>query len=325
MARTVVAMVAVVSLVGFGILAGLQAVGQEGLRQRPGGSLGPRHLTGNGKIAFSSDRAGTQDIWVINPDGTGLLNLTSSPDDEYFPAWSPDGSKVAFSRGDADTGFDLWVMNADGADAHRLTSSPGTESQPAWSPDGTKIAYVGQPGETAQIWVMDSAGTNQHALVTEPGGGIEPAWSPDGSEILFYSGQQGTIAVIRPDGTGFRSITGASSPAPHPHWSPNGMKIAFQDEGRTISGSPYSTELDDIWVINADGTDLTRLTNSSDNGASSGNPVWSPDGTSIAFVRFAPGSRDGDLYLMNPDGTGMRQLTSGPADDLLPSWQPVAA
>ncbi|MGQ9780013.1 MAG: TolB family protein [Bacillota bacterium] len=137
------------------------------------------------KIAFvrREEPQGT-DIWVINPDGTGLTRLTNTPEDEYCPAWSPDGRKIAFDRY-KDGRSDIWTMNADGTNQMQLTTKEG--QRPSWSPDGKWIAFESSRWRnTGDIWAVraDKVEEVVHLKTgAETAGG--PAWSPDGKKILF--------------------------------------------------------------------------------------------------------------------------------------------
>jgi dipeptidyl aminopeptidase/acylaminoacyl peptidase len=142
------------------------------------------------KIAFGAD----SDIYVMNPDGTGQINLTHNGVSDSGPVWSPDGRKIAFSSDrDFNLPFDLdaedeyaaiYVINADGTDPTRLTDAVAFDWRPVWSPDGTKIAFHGGDSD---IYVMNADGTDPTPLTNGPAVNWYPAWSPDGARIAFQS------------------------------------------------------------------------------------------------------------------------------------------
>src|SRR5205807_246667 len=131
----------------------------------------------NGRLVFASTRTGNSEIYTVYPDGTGLAQLTNNPAADSWPAWSPDGSEIAFLSSRSPAG--MYVMNADGSNPHFIASGPSLEI--AWSGDGSKIAYVTSVNGTPHIWTMNSDGTGQTDIVA----GFFPAWSPDGTKIVF--------------------------------------------------------------------------------------------------------------------------------------------
>jgi Tol biopolymer transport system component len=202
---------------------------------RPHGAPVASPLTGNGRIAFTSDRAGNEDIYVMNADGSVVTNLTTNPAEDTGPAWSPDGTQIAFAS-DRSGPFDIYVMNADGTGLTQLTRTGAgvVASTPAWSPDG-KIAFTRTAGGgNAEVWVMNSNGSDPHSLVSEPDGDVHPTWSPDGAEIAFF-GFGARINVIRTDGTGLVHLTDGPQDI-QPAWSPDGSRIAFTRVGRPEGG-----------------------------------------------------------------------------------------
>jgi TolB protein len=244
----------------------------------------------NGKIAFDD---GAGDIWVMNPDGTDPTQLTSSPETDVFPAWSPDGTKIAFSRS---TG--IFVMNADGSDQHEVIASG---SQPSWSPDGSRLTYT----TGGQVWTADADGSNPSRLLVPPESGffaVEccPDWSPDGVEIAFGGNCENpcvpspTLAVVKPDGMGYRNLADGQ---PF-DWSPNSRFVLYADT------------LLETWKIQRDGTGPQFLTDYSFDAA------WSPDGTKI--VR-STGGGSSDIVVMDSDGIDGVVIGSGYTLD----WQPV--
>jgi Tol biopolymer transport system component len=174
------------------------------------------------QIAFTSNRNGNADIWIISADGSDPKRITNDPNIDCDPAWSPDSSKIVFSHdrnGDKRT-FDIWIIDVDGTDLRQLTFGDGWERNPAWSPDGSKIAYDG-------IWVMNADGTSLTKIID----GIHPSWSPDGNQIVFS--RNGDIWIANADGSDPMQITNDTACDWHPSFSPNGTKITFTSSGST--------------------------------------------------------------------------------------------
>ena len=204
------------------------------------------------RIAFARADAHF-DVWVMNADGTGAVNLTPGAYDGQGtagrnPTWSPDGTKIAFGNPNGE----IWTVTPDGSSRQNLTQTPvaeGTESDPTYSPEGDKIAYI----NGNDLWVMNADGSNKQALSTDSEAERAPDWSPDGSEIVFQRG--GEIWTIRPDGSDARAlITAAEGGGTHPAWSPDGTQIVFSSSGFGAQNGP------DLIVMNADGSSPKRLT-----------------------------------------------------------------
>ncbi|HEX8423235.1 MAG TPA: hypothetical protein VF634_07485, partial [Pyrinomonadaceae bacterium] len=145
------------------------------------------------KIAFTSERDGNQEIYIMDPDGSQQTRLTNNTASDADPAWSPDGTKIAFvSDRDGSGGVgigEIYVMNPYGNAQTRLTTNVTFDFSPAWSPDSTKLAFVrftlDNSELTYDIYVMDADGTDQTRLTTDAGGDFDPSWSPDGTTIAF--------------------------------------------------------------------------------------------------------------------------------------------
>lgn len=283
----------------------------------------------NGKIAFGSTTAAGTGIHVIEPDGTGLRLLIPGG---WDPAWSATGTRLAFQKFGVGVTQGLFVANGDGSEEALLraksTSHPTPQTQredllyePAWTPDGGTIAYTAEDRLCAQhvgcfdtplgIRAIAPDGSGDRLLVDELA--FEPAYSPDGTRIAWADHDivvPKAIHVSNADGTGDTVLT-QSSPsgdgtAREPSWSPDSTRIAF---ARRV-GNDF-----EIHVMNADGGDLTRLTNSI---VHDGDPVWSPDGTKIAW------SHGNRLWVMNADGSEQAPLAPDPdIRGAEADWQPV--
>jgi Tol biopolymer transport system component len=271
----------------------------------------------NGRIVFS----GEGDLFTVNPDGTGQATLLAGPESDHEPAWSPDGTKVAFSRRLCNQFCgrpDIYVVNADGTGLRQLTAGEAFETQPAWSPDGRRIVFsrTAEDFSGRDIWVMGADGTRQTRLTNDPDSENGPAWSPDGSRIAFGA-TGGVIHLINADGTNETALTEGGSA----DWSPDGLKLVFS---RSESDIFF---IHGIYTINVDGTNETPLYDP--RGQSDKRPVWSPQGDRIAFDREecalgSPGCLPADVHTVNPDGSGVTPITAANAtSDIEPDWQPI--
>jgi Tol biopolymer transport system component len=281
-------------------------------------------LSANGLLAFRSDRSGQGEIYTMDAAGGSPTNLTRSTRvQDLDPAWSPDGSMIAFARRNRQTRKpDLFLMNANGRGRIRLTTTQVAERSPTWSPDGRLIAFSSRTGPSgpSRIFVMTAAGVGRRALTRQPAGTYDanPAWSPDGAKILFDSNRDGgfpELYVMNADGTRQIRLTFNGYVDANAAWSPDGTKIAF------VRCCPDGTN--EIYVMNADGTAELNLTQTAT--VEEAQPVWSPDGTMIAYAGLPAGGGNIDVYVMNADGTGQIRLTNDPSPDLAPTWQPLPA
>ncbi|GAB4429140.1 MAG: hypothetical protein Kow0031_09570 [Anaerolineae bacterium] len=275
----------------------------------------------NGKIAFSSNRDGNNEIYVMNADGSGQTRLTNNPAPDVFPAWSPDGTKIAFNRSKRH----IYYMNADGSGETFVTSSLLIFIDgPKWSPDGTKLIFSGVADvakvRSPDIFTINLDGTNLTNLTNSTSADSNAAWSPDGSKIAFSSTRDGApeIYVMNADGTGVTQLTNDPFENFEPAWSPDGTKILYR-----------ANELSFIWfirVMNADGSNqFDQFYANSKNSY----PAWSPDGSKIVFdSNRANGNQD--IYMApfatapgTPEGPAQTRLTTNAASDASPDWQPL--
>ena len=129
------------------------------------------------QIAFSSNREGDYEIYVMDINGKNPRRLTNSRHGDYSPSWSPDGKRIVFSsKRDGGVTSEIYVMDADGSSPQRLTNNGHNDYSPSWSPDGERIAFV----SVHEIYVMDADGGNEKRLSQDDQKGYSPSWSPDG-------------------------------------------------------------------------------------------------------------------------------------------------
>jgi len=263
------------------------------------------------RIVFTRDRVSNSEpervshLYVMNGDGGGLRQLTDGPSDDDFPAVSPDGSRIAFTRN-----WDIHVMNADGTGVRRLTFTGGVGFQPSWSPDGTRIAF----GEQGGIFVIGVDGTGLTRLTTPsadqsailPYADGDPAWSPDGRQIAFWRWEMLEMSVVwimSADGTGATRLGRRDGDRTWVSWSP-----IWSPDGRIAFLGPNNSIQPAIFVMDSDGSSATEL-------AVLRRPLrvddWSADGRWIAFAQHREDSKYApDIYFLAADGTRMLRITA---------------
>lgn len=282
------------------------------------------------RIAFdgypkSGDVAGgpNYDVYVMNVDGSGIVNLTTSPADvssgssQYSPQWSPDGTELLYNGADG-----TYLMNPDGSDPTKVANAYNG----VWSPDGSRIVFS---GKDRSLYTVGEDGTGLIRVVPAAnanGGGESPAWSRDGTKIAFVRTLDQTFALysVNADGTGLRLITQAGGLEPNTLlWSPDDSFVVFD-------GYDPAMHQWDVFSVPSDGGAVTNLT-STPNADESG-LVWSPDGTQLAFARSAVISPNVDntgtfdIYVMNPDGSHVQRVTTDAgAGGYDTAWQSVPA
>jgi TolB protein len=297
---------------------GLSAVTRESPLTRLPAYEGPEWLPDGGTLVYASLlQDNDYDLFTATSDGTGVRGLTDNAVQDTEPAWSPDGSRIAFVRRNVSGPFGRWtfneeiyVMHADGSGVRRLTRHGGEDTSPAWSPDGSRLAFVRRTGRAGlDLYTMRAAGGGVRRLTTRSSFFADPAWSPDGRTLLFASADTGNggplYALDRSSGR-TRRLSPPGATYATPAWSPRGDRIAFVK----VTHCGGSCSLTDAWVMNRDGSGARELATGAHHVA------WSPDGRLLLID-------SGTVEALRADGSGRIRVTpeSG-AHDATPDWQP---
>lgn len=200
---------------------------------------------------------GTSDLFLVNRDGSGLRQLTFSPEIDDQPTWSPAGDRIAFRSFRAGREGDIWVMAADGSGAVNLTPDPlpgvSDERHPAWSPDGSRIAYISNLGGDYDLWVMAADGRSTQRLTATPEFDAEPAWSPDGSVLAYRrSGLNGSDIHLLTLASGAETVLTLAGEQRMPVWAPDGGRLVV------VHHVGLSTR-PDLYEVGIDGTGFRPL------------------------------------------------------------------
>ncbi len=315
--------------IGAAILAFFIAISlltYQSVKDAPRSTVTPTRITGpcRSQIAYvSTFSLDNPEIYIMDADSTDVKRLTNNSADDNQPAWSGDGTRIAFAsnrNGTSKADYDIYVMNADGSDQHRLTDNPTVDTNPAWSPDNTKIAFDSMRNSQWNIFVMNADGTGTQQL-TNQSDNLSPSWSPDGSRIVFSSRRDNPksylahIYVMNADGSHQQDLTPATGGNLSPKWSPDGSRIAFISTRDGVDSQNLETH--HLYVMNADGTNQHRV---SDNLSEYAGVSWSPDSVEIVFSTVRDQNRD--IYTLNLLTGSYKRLTSNSVTDYEPAWGP---
>ena len=262
------------------------------------------------RIVFASQRDGVADIWVCNLDGSDPVQLTANNAEEWHPCWSPDGSRIAFTRAWPGQDAEIVLMNADGSGIQALTANVHDDEDPTFSPDGRRIAFESDRSGNFDIWTMYVSGSDPENLTNDGGQDRDPDWSPlvHQPRILFASDRGGTFDIYRLDPdytTAPFMIAGGADDECAPSHHPFEERMAFH----TLSQGAW-----DVFV-----TEWSYLTphNLSATPGDQEDVAWSTDARHLCYASHATG--DFDLVLQEQAAPyGKWALTSNTVHDAYP-------
>ena len=250
------------------------------------------------------------DIYLANPTTGELRLILGGPQDDHAPSFSPDGTKIAFLRGDAG---EIWAMNADGSDTHRISNQPVTELNWAeWAPDSKHVVVIGRFDGAARLRIIDAGATGAYRDLARDYVPVPEEVTfrpPNGDEIIFRAQRRTNpgffgLFAMNADGSNIRTIIEPTVPVSIDFdlkflsFTPDGSRIFYLHKSNlNVADSPM-----ELWVMNADGTNQHRFVHV--NGAGwEGEQTVSPDGKYVAFyyVTTGPG---GQIAVARTDGTG---------------------
>ena len=288
----------------------------------------PTSLGGGGQIAFSSKRSGNYQIWVVNSDGSNQSQLTGLTEGACQPAWSPDGSQLAFispctGKKDIYPGSKIFIAEANGRNPRALpvALNSGGDFSPAWSPDGKMIAFSSLRGDSKPHILVYSVGDSSIKFVTNASyGDINPVWAPSGLQIAFVR-QFPNAQIWITDLSGKQQFQFSPSGAiinQWPEWSKDSSIMFYSQMGADgivpyLIGLSYENRGKNLeFRIPALGTeDIGPVVE----------PAISPDGQWIAYESWPDGINH-DLYMITVNGSERRRLTSDKDWDFGPAWKP---
>ncbi len=260
------------------------------------------------RIAFVSNGSGNKEIFICDFDGFQPRQFTKNKSITLTPAWSSDGSFLAYTsyvKGKPD----IYIKNIKRGYGARI-SEKGLNVAPSWIPGRSALAATLNFDGDAEIYMLTDKGKIIKRLTHNRGNDVSATFSPDGRRMAFVSNRQGRTQIYIKDLTtgDVKRLTHQGRYNTQPAWSPRGGKIAYTS---MLNGR------NDIVVINADGSRPVQLTHNAGNNES---PTWSPDGAMLAFCSTREGRAR--IYVMTALGTDQRRLLALPGEQTSPAWSP---
>jgi serine/threonine protein kinase len=289
-------------------------------------SPSPTPIGGTGEIAFSSERTGVMQIWVVNVATKQLRQITNMRDGACQPNWSPDGMRLAFispcqGKKEVHQGTGIHIVNADGTGLTPLPSSPEGDFDPAWSPDGKHIAFTSMRTGKAAIFIinLDTLSINELSQSEYPD--LQPSWSPTSRQLTFVRKiVYNQIWIMSEDGSlqSQFSVSGSVNNFT-PSWSLDGSMIYFSQSAND-AGIPFLVGM--RYEDRKTPREFRIPAGSTNNIGPVVGAVISPDGFWLAYESW-PNGENHDIYIMTANGASVTRLTTDPGLDFAPAWRPV--
>ncbi|HET89651.1 MAG TPA: hypothetical protein ENN99_02785, partial [Chloroflexi bacterium] len=269
-------------------------------------------------ILFTSDRAGSQDIYRILPDKTGLARLTDDPGDEGDPSWSPGRDRIVFTANRGGDDGDIYIMDSAGGPWTPVTIGPANDLHPTWSPDGQRIAFVSDRDGDWELFVVNVDGTGLQQVTFNDAWDSFPAWSPDSKKLVYTSRRTGNydLFLLDLETRSERQLTSSPYSDAHPSWKPDGDEIVY-----TMVVSEGGAMRREIGMLNVHNPIPQRVTEGQAGNGLNSYPDWSPDGQWIVFTSEQDGNAEIYLVLAASGRQWAVNLTAAPTSlDSGPVW-----